>query len=120
MPGRPQPPNPTAAAQAALAQALALHQRGQLVAAERIYQDILRQQPNHFDALHLLGLISAQTGRTERGVDLIRRGDPAQRRRRRRTQQSRQRTARTAPVRRSAGEFRQGDRAEARRCRRAQ
>lgn len=61
------------AAQLAFAQALALHQRGQLAAAETIYEDILRQQPSNFDALHLLGLVSAQTGRNERGVDLIRR-----------------------------------------------
>ncbi|MHC1944486.1 tetratricopeptide repeat protein [Bradyrhizobium sp. UFLA06-06] len=59
--------------QRAFAQAVALHQRGQLAAAEKIYEDILRQQPDNFDALHLLGLISAQTGRSERGVDLIRR-----------------------------------------------
>ncbi|MBR1160270.1 tetratricopeptide repeat protein [Bradyrhizobium elkanii] len=61
------------ALQRAFAQAVALHQRGQLAAAEKIYEDILRQQPNNFDALHLLGLVSAQTGRSERGVDLIRR-----------------------------------------------
>ncbi|MGY3495919.1 protein O-GlcNAc transferase [Bradyrhizobium sp. USDA 4502] len=59
--------------QRAFAQAVALHQRGQLAAAEKIYEDMLRQQPDNFDALHLLGLISAQTGRSERGVDLIRR-----------------------------------------------
>src|SRR5437763_622164 len=71
---KPQPPkNPAAALQAAFAQGLALHQRGQLAAAERIYEDILRQQPSHFDALHLLGLISAQSGRMERGADLMRR-----------------------------------------------
>ncbi|MGY4402850.1 tetratricopeptide repeat protein [Bradyrhizobium sp. USDA 3315] len=63
----------SAALQRAFAQAVALHQRGQLAAAEKIYEDMLRQQPNNFDALHLLGLISAQTGRSERGVDLIRR-----------------------------------------------
>ncbi|MCA6104221.1 tetratricopeptide repeat protein [Bradyrhizobium australafricanum] len=61
------------ALQRAFAQAVALHQRGQLAAAEKIYEDMLRQQPDNFDALHLLGLISAQTGRSERGVDLIRR-----------------------------------------------
>ncbi|MCP1913437.1 MULTISPECIES: tetratricopeptide repeat protein [Bradyrhizobium] len=63
----------SAALQRAFAQAVALHQRGQLAAAEKIYEDMLRQQPDNFDALHLLGLISAQTGRSERGVDLIRR-----------------------------------------------
>ncbi|MGY3583078.1 protein O-GlcNAc transferase [Bradyrhizobium sp. USDA 4341] len=70
--GKPQKSNSTAL-QLAFGQAVALHQRGQLAAAEKIYEDILRQQPNDFNALHLLGLISAQTGRSERGVDLIRR-----------------------------------------------
>ena len=70
--GEPQKSSP-AAVQPAFAQAIALHQRGQLAAAEKIYEDILRRQPGNFDALHLLGLISAQTGRSERGVDLIRR-----------------------------------------------
>lgn len=63
----------SSALQLAFGQAVALHQRGQLAAAEKIYEEILRQQPSNFDALHLLGLISAQTGRSERGVDLIRR-----------------------------------------------
>ncbi|QOZ36882.1 glycosyltransferase family 41 protein [Bradyrhizobium sp. CCBAU 53421] len=70
--GESQNSNSTAL-QRAFGQAVALHQRGQLAAAEKIYEDILRQQPNNFDALHLLGLISAQTGRSQRGADLIRR-----------------------------------------------
>lgn len=70
--GEPQKSDATAA-RPAIAQAIALHQRGQLAAAEKIYEDILRRQPDNFDALHLLGLVSAQTGRSERGVDLIRR-----------------------------------------------
>lgn len=55
-----------------LAQAITLHQRGMLSDAEKIYQEILRQQPGHFDVLHLLGQIALQTQRTERGVELIR------------------------------------------------
>jgi tetratricopeptide (TPR) repeat protein len=42
------------------------------VDAERIYWDVLQQQPNYFDALYLLGVIALQTQRTERGVELIR------------------------------------------------
>jgi protein O-GlcNAc transferase len=57
--------------QAKFNQALALHQRGRLVDAERIYSEVLRQQPDHFDALHLLGVIATQTRRTERGIELI-------------------------------------------------
>ena len=57
--------------QAEFNQALALHQQGKLADAERIYSEVLQQQPNHFDALHLLGVIAVQTRRTERGIELI-------------------------------------------------
>ena len=55
-----------------LQQGVALHQQGRLAEAEGIYLQILQQQPNHFDALHFLGLIAIQTSRTARGVELIR------------------------------------------------
>ena len=68
----PQAQNHAAAAlQAKFNQGIALHQQGKLAEAERIYGEVLRQQPNHFDALHMLGIIAAQTRRTERGVELI-------------------------------------------------
>jgi tetratricopeptide (TPR) repeat protein len=57
--------------QAKFSQALVLHQQGKLADAERIYSEVLRQQPSHFDALHLLGVIAAQTRRTELGIELI-------------------------------------------------
>ena len=57
--------------QAKFEQGVALHQQERLADAERIYLEVLQQQPNHFDALHLLGIISLQTGRTERAVELI-------------------------------------------------
>jgi protein O-GlcNAc transferase len=57
--------------QAEFNRALALHQQGKLADAERIYSEVLRQQPNHFDALHLLGVIAVQTRRTEWGIELI-------------------------------------------------
>jgi Tfp pilus assembly protein PilF len=41
--------------------------------AEHIYGEVLRQQPNHSDALHLLGVIALHTRRPERAVELIRR-----------------------------------------------
>ena len=50
---------------------VALHHQGKLAEAERIYRDVLRQQANHFDALHLLGVIALQTRHTERAVELI-------------------------------------------------
>jgi len=62
-----------AALQAKLNQGFALHRRGKLAEAERCFGEVLQQQPDHFDALHLLGVIARQTRRTDRGVELIKR-----------------------------------------------
>jgi tetratricopeptide (TPR) repeat protein len=51
--------------------ALALHERGMLPAAEQAYAAILARQPEHFDALHMLGVIALQTNRAAQGVALI-------------------------------------------------
>ena len=72
--GDPQPQAQNSAAmplQASFEQALALHEQGRLAEAERIYRDVLQRQPNHFAALHQLGLIALQTRHTERAVELI-------------------------------------------------
>jgi tetratricopeptide (TPR) repeat protein len=53
------------------ARAIALHRTGQFAEAERIYADVLRQNPADFDALHLQGVIAYQTGRPGRAVELI-------------------------------------------------
>ena len=53
---------PQAALTPAFSQALALHQAGRLAEAEKIYGQILKVQPNHFDSLHLLGVIYSQRG----------------------------------------------------------
>lgn len=50
-----------------------LQQQGQLAQAENIFRQILAQQPNQPDALHLLGLLMHQRGRHEMAVDLVRR-----------------------------------------------
>ena len=42
-------------------QGLALHQQGQLEQAKQIYEQVLAKHPSHFDALHLSGLIAAQS-----------------------------------------------------------
>ncbi|MDP9175146.1 MAG: tetratricopeptide repeat protein [Planctomycetota bacterium] len=46
---------------------------GSLAQAESIYRQILSQQNDHPDALHMLGLIAYQTQRTEAAAELIRR-----------------------------------------------
>ena len=58
--------------QATLATAAALHRQGRLAEADALYQDILRGNPRHFDALHLRGVIALQTRRWEEGVALVR------------------------------------------------
>ncbi|RFC32802.1 MAG: putative O-linked N-acetylglucosamine transferase, SPINDLY family [Candidatus Nitrotoga sp. SPKER] len=47
------------------------HQAGRLPQAEAIYQQILQVEPNHPDALHLLGLIARQGGKNGIAAGLI-------------------------------------------------
>ncbi len=54
-----------------LKEGFALHQQGKFAEAERIYAQVLQQQPNDFDALHFLGVLALQTHRTRHGVALI-------------------------------------------------
>ena len=56
---------------AQLQQALGLHQQGRLAEAEALYQKILQLQPQHFDALHLLGVLRYQVGQHPSAIDLI-------------------------------------------------
>ena len=54
-----------------LNQALALHQQGQFKDAQNIYENILKIQPMHFDALQLLGVLFAQKNCYKKAVELI-------------------------------------------------
>ena len=47
------------------------HRAGRLQAAEQIYRQILAVEPNQADALHLLGVIAAQSGRYEIAIQYI-------------------------------------------------
>jgi tetratricopeptide (TPR) repeat protein/glycosyltransferase involved in cell wall biosynthesis len=51
--------------------ALQYHQIGRMPEAETIYRRILQRHPDHADALHLLGLLSFQTGRPDEAVRLM-------------------------------------------------
>jgi protein O-GlcNAc transferase len=62
---------PHAELASAFSQALALHQAGRLAEAEKIYGQILKGQPNHFDSLHLLGVIFSQRGNHAEAVRQI-------------------------------------------------
>jgi protein O-GlcNAc transferase len=52
---------------------LSHHQAGRLAEAENIYRQILAQQPDHVDALNLVGAVAIQMDRTYEAVELIRR-----------------------------------------------
>ncbi len=52
---------------------IARYQSGRLSEAAAIYCQVLAVQPNHPEALHLLGIISLQNHDPATGIDLIRR-----------------------------------------------
>jgi tetratricopeptide (TPR) repeat protein len=56
---------------ASLSQAVALHRKGQLDAADAAYRAILASDPKQADALHLRGVIALQTGRPGDAIPLI-------------------------------------------------
>ncbi|MBE0475167.1 glycosyltransferase family 41 protein [Rhodoferax sp.] len=70
-PDRNQTSDGAAANAQALQNAIALHQSGNFRQAEVIYQRILHTEPNHPDALHLLGLVYHQQGQSKLAVPLI-------------------------------------------------
>ena len=52
--------------------ALAHHQAGRLAEAEAAYREVLAAEPEHPQALHLLGVIAHQAGHHEIAVSFIR------------------------------------------------
>ena len=55
----------------ALQKASQLHGQGQLNEAEQLYRQVLSADPQNADALHLLGILLHQTGRSAEGIDFI-------------------------------------------------
>jgi tetratricopeptide (TPR) repeat protein len=53
------------------AQALQLHQAGQLQQADALYRQVLTQQPKHADALHLRGVLAHQVHKHEVALEYI-------------------------------------------------
>ncbi|HEX4797538.1 MAG TPA: tetratricopeptide repeat protein [Humisphaera sp.] len=51
--------------------AIRAHQAGRIAEAENLYRQILAQNPNHADALHMLGVAAHQAGRNAEAIDLI-------------------------------------------------
>jgi tetratricopeptide (TPR) repeat protein len=54
-----------------LARAIELHTRGELDAAAALYLQLIEADPDHFDALHMLGVYALQTGDLEAAHNLI-------------------------------------------------
>src|SRR5262249_58358127 len=52
--------------------AVALHREGRLGEAEKLYRAILKLNPEHFSALHYLGMIAAASGKPAEAERLIR------------------------------------------------
>jgi tetratricopeptide (TPR) repeat protein len=67
-------PNASAASDpgAALKAAVRHHQGGDLAPAAELYRAVLDHHPRQADALHLLGVLCHQQGKSEEGIDLIR------------------------------------------------
>ena len=60
-----------AAPQELFDQAIALHQRGNLAEAERLYQRVLLMEPASYAPRHMLGVIRFQQGRHPEAIELI-------------------------------------------------
>ncbi len=55
-----------------IASAIRLHNAGELVGAKQAYEAILTNKPDHHQALHMLGVLYAQSGSPSKGIPLIR------------------------------------------------
>jgi predicted O-linked N-acetylglucosamine transferase (SPINDLY family) len=64
---------PRLTADQAFALALAHHRAGRLAEAEQGYRGILLHEPEHADALHLLGVIALQSGNLDSALALVQR-----------------------------------------------
>ena len=64
-------PKGLAAVAAKFQHAVGLQRQGLHMQAEALYKDVLRAQPKHPGALHLLGLIALRRGDLQTGADLI-------------------------------------------------
>ena len=68
---KPARPMPASSNPALLTRAIDLHQQGQLGQAEALYHAILQIEPRNADALHLLGVLAAQSGAHQLAADRI-------------------------------------------------
>ncbi len=64
-------PSPDAEIEQRLQQAISHHVIGQLAQAESLYLSILAARPEHFDSLHMLGVIASQVGNYHQAIRLF-------------------------------------------------
>jgi tetratricopeptide (TPR) repeat protein len=64
-------PQPRSSLSPAFRRARGVHDRGELDQAERLYAEILRRHPAHFDSLHLLAMLNYQRGRHAAAAKLL-------------------------------------------------
>ncbi|NJO39661.1 MAG: tetratricopeptide repeat protein [Cyanobacteria bacterium CRU_2_1] len=67
----PNPHPPTPDSQSLFQTAIQQHQAGQFQQAETLYRQVLQEQPDQVEALHLLGVLLHQTGQHQAAVELI-------------------------------------------------
>ncbi len=58
---------------ALLAQAMTLHRQGALLEAQSLYERVLRDQPDHPEALNFFGILQQLRGQSTQAEQLIRR-----------------------------------------------
>jgi len=54
-------------------QAVAAHTQGRPQEADRLYRQLLQENPNHPDVLHMFGLMQSQMGNLAAGMQMIER-----------------------------------------------
>lgn len=57
---------------AILEAAVAHHREGRVADAKALYSEVLRKRPGDAQALNMLGVLAAQTGRFDRALELVR------------------------------------------------
>ena len=67
----PVPRQETLSIAGAMQRALGCYRQGRLEESERLVQAVLKVRPQHFDALHLLGMLCTRQGRFEAAVKLL-------------------------------------------------
>lgn len=63
--------SPAKQASAIYQEALALHRQGLLEQAHQLYSKVLENHPEHYNALHMLGLLAAQAGYYKAAVNFL-------------------------------------------------